>query len=102
MNPLEVLAKIAGLVGMIVLYKHYDRPASPWSEIGSAPYAVVRNTTDSAETVCAMAPEVDHAIRPVGTVAPRDSARLRLPYADTRVTLLYGRGACPSSWERKP
>jgi hypothetical protein len=103
MNALAALVKLAVVLGAGLFYKHYDRhPLQPWEKIGSSAYVWVHNTSDSSQTVCAMAPEVDHAVRPVGVAAAHDSTLLRVPYADTRVTLFFGRGACPSSWERTP
>jgi hypothetical protein len=87
--------QVAGLAILGLTYKvflpHFDKhPLFPWDQIGSSASINVINDTHDPIPVFARASAVDSATRYIGTVPACDSAVLRLPYADTRVTVLIG------------
>lgn len=87
--------QVAGLAILAVTYKvflpHFaHHPLYPWDQIGSTATVNVVNDAHVAVPVFARASAVDSATRYIGTVPACDSAVLRLPYADTRVTVLLG------------
>lgn len=82
------LVKLIGLVGMAVLFKHYDRPPlQPWDRVGSGAYVYIVNEDADTLRVMASALDVDGAMRYLGAVPPHGEAAFKLPYADTRVML---------------
>ena len=64
-------------------------PLYPWDAIGSSAYINVINDAHVPVDVWARAPKVDGNTRWMGTVPPCDSAKLRVPYADTKVTFYF-------------
>lgn len=84
----------AGIAILVVTHKvlpHFEHhPLFPWDQIGSQATINVVNDAHVAVPVFARASEVDSATRYIGTVPACDSAVLRLPYVDTRVTVLLG------------
>lgn len=62
----------------------------PTGQVASEAYVLIINQTPDTVVVGAIARKVDHTIRVVGWVPALDSTVLRLPYVDTRVTLLVG------------
>jgi hypothetical protein len=92
MNVWEQLASTLLTIGMALgQMKMAERnPLAPWEAIGSSASVRVVNDTRDSVTVVVSAPDVDDASRRLGTVAPCDSAVLRLPYADTRVRVNIG------------
>jgi len=87
--------QVAGLAILAVTYKvflpHFERhPLFPWEQIGSSASINVVNDAHEPIPVFAHAPAVDSATRYIGTVPACDSAVLRLPYADTKVTVILG------------
>lgn len=84
------LVAVGALVLAFATLPFNRHPLHPWEVVGSNAYAKVVNTSDHAVDVWARAPQVDTATRFLGTVPLLDSATLRLPYADTKVSLYIG------------
>jgi hypothetical protein len=87
--------QVAGLAILVVTYKvflpHFEHhPLFPWDGIGSSASVNVVNDAHVAIPIYARASAVDSVTRYIGEVEACDSAVFRLPYADTRVTLLLG------------
>jgi hypothetical protein len=64
-------------------------PASDYTKVGSWDSVRLSNATLDSVYVYAIAPEVDNQIRGVGVLGPLDTTWFRLPYADTKVRLLF-------------
>lgn len=87
--------QVAGMAILALTYKvflpHFEHhPLYPWDQIGSVATINVVNDAHEPIPVFARAPAVDSATRYIGAVPACDSAVLRLPYADTKVTVLLG------------
>ena len=82
---------LAATVTGFAEYGHTQHsPLAPWQEVASDPYVLLVNETNDTLPVAVLARKVDHAVRFLGWVTARDSVMVRLPYADTKVTLLVG------------
>ena len=86
------LIKLVGTAAALLFYNHYSspnrHPLHPWEKVGSANWVEFANPSADSVRVYAIAPEVDNAVRFVDAVAPGAVVYLRLPYADTKVTVL--------------
>lgn len=81
------------MLGTILFGAHkYERlqqePRLSEYQTASSAYVLLVNQTDDTLPIAVMARKVDHAVRFLGWVTARDSVMIRLPYADTKVTLL--------------
>lgn len=83
-----MLLTLGTLVGERKLEQRH--PLAPWQAIGSAGWVQVVNHSLDSQVVRASAPEVDDAVRILGTVAPGGEVFLRLPYGDATVRVDVG------------
>lgn len=91
LKSLPAVALIAGFA----IFGHYppENSLRPWTAVGSSAYISLVNNTRIPLPIFARAPEVDSASRYLGTVGSCDSAKFKLPYVDTKVTLITADGS---------
>lgn len=67
-----------------------NSPLVPWDNLNSSAYVLVVNERHDSLEVFAEAHEVDNARRYMGIVVPDGSKVFKIPYADTKVTIILG------------
>lgn len=88
---MEVISYLMAAIyfgGFIFWSKEADKhPLAPWNEIGSSAYVWVVNPSYDTLSLYVKAPEVDSAVRFLGSIAPCAEGMYRLPYLDTEVEI---------------
>lgn len=89
---LEIIKSLPALA-LIAGYAFYgnlspDKSLRPWSLTGANAYVQIVNNVQINLPVFVAAPAVDSAVRYLGIVPKCDNARFKLPYVDTKVTVI--------------
>lgn len=91
MQWLSYVMALTVAAGYVEVGRHQNTPPlAPWHQVASTGWVLLVNETTDTVPVAVLARKVDHTVRFLGWVPARDSAMLRLPYVDTKVTLLVG------------
>lgn len=91
-NPVAAVISLAALVGSFLFISKFDNSTGlrPWSLVNSNAYVEIVNNTSFNLPVTVTAFEVDSAVRFLGIAKGCKTSKFKLPYLDTKVTVIVG------------